>query len=449
MKKLVFHGAAGTVTGSCHLLIGDNNRGLMVDCGMFQGTKEVWDLNFQTPTFTAGEIDNVLLTHAHLDHCGRLPLLARMGFTGNIYATKATRDLTEIVLFDAARIQSLDDGVDPLYTEEDVENILSRFRIVNYETEFTVSGYQVVYKDAGHLLGSASILVTQIDNAKSIVFSGDLGNTPDMLLKPTSYFSKSDTVVMESTYGDRVHPKEDALRILQMEINASENDKSVLMIPAFSLERTQMLLYMMKELKRLGYIKESTPVYLDSPMGINATEIYKNYIPLYNEGIIKEFSEGDPFDFPGLIVTRSAKQSKRIEGAGGVRIIIAGSGMMTGGRIVAHAAKYLSDANNRLVMVGYQGEETLGREIKEGAKEVEIDGETIPVNAQIKVIDSLSAHADQKKLLTWLDKIQGVSKVILIHGEDDGPREQLGDKIREMYKIDNIYLPKLHEEVHL
>ena len=451
MKYLQHFGAAGTVTGSCHLLVGDDDRGLLVDMGMFQGSLDIWNLNFTYPSFNAHTIDNVLLTHAHLDHCGRLPLLAKMGFAGSIYATDATRALTEIVLQDSAPIQLYENKDDPLYTKFEVEEIMSRIKVVQYEKEFEVGPYKVTYHDAGHLLGSAIITVTDTKTekkTKTICFSGDLGNSPDPLLKDTVQIPSADVVVMESTYGDKVHPDDDEYAILENEINKTNSAHSTLMIPAFSLERTQMILYMIKNLKKKGKISKKTTVYLDSPMGIKATETYKEYVELFNSEIQSVFQNDDPFSFPNLVITRSGKQSRRIERDRGSKTIVAGSGMMAGGRIVGHAARYLADSANRLLFVGYQGEETLGREIKEGATEVEIDEITVPVNAHISSIENMSAHADQKQLLEWLSAIKGFKQVVLTHGDEE-PRDILANKIRDLYPKVQVDCPLLNDQITL
>lgn len=451
MKYLKHFGAAGTVTGSCHLLVGDNDRGVLVDMGMFQGPVRIWDMNFTYPTFNAQTIDHVFLTHAHLDHCGRLPLLMKMGFRGDIYATEATKTLTEIVLRDAAKIQSYETEVDPLYTKYEVDEILARIKTVQYNKAFRVDQYSVVYKDAGHLLGSAIVTLTDTETSnslKTICFSGDLGNTPDPLLRDTELVDSADIVVMESTYGDRVHPHDDRYSILAEEINSATKSHSTLLIPAFSLERTQMILYMIKNLKREGKVSNKSKVFLDSPMGILATDAYKNYTTLFNSTLQSEFRNGDPFSFPNLIITRSGKQSRRIERERMSKTIVAGSGMMAGGRIVGHAARYLADSSNRLLFVGYQGEETLGREIKEGAKEVQIDDITVPVNAHINSIENMSAHADQTQLLSWFENIHGVRKLILVHGDIE-PRNVLAQKIQSKNPDIEVYKPMMEDEINL
>ena len=452
MKKLQHFGAVGTVTGSCHLLVGDEGSGVLIDCGMFQGPKEVMDMNLEYPHFNGGDIDHVILTHAHLDHCGRLPLLAKMGFTGDVYMTQATRDLIAIVLYDSAKIAASDPDKEPLYTDYEVEQILSSVKVVEYNKPFSVAEYSVVMRDAGHLLGSATVEMTDMktdNDIKKIVFSGDLGNTPDPLLRSLESVPNAGVVVIETTYGDRKHPKEDQYALLADEIKAVHSLGSTLLIPAFSLERTQMLLYMIKVLKRQGKIPNNIPVFLDSPMGIAATRVYRKYVHHYNDTVQNEFDEGDAFSFPALTLTRSHKQSMRIRNTRGAKIVIAGSGMMTGGRVVGHAGKLLPHKKNRLLFVGYQGEETLGRDIKEGAREVEIDGIVTPIHATVSEINNMSAHADQTGLINWLGDIKGVKKVVLVHGEDGGPRETFAKLVKKDLNIDEVYTPHMDEEIRL
>ncbi len=444
--KLVHHGAAGMVTGSCHIFTPSNGNEYMVDFGMFQGLDKIQALNRAKLRFNPRDIKHVFLTHAHLDHCGRLPLLAKKGFTGNVYCTEATRELIEVVLYDSAKIARIDDDVDPIYNDTDVSALLSLIKIIEYEKEFSVDNLKVTYKDTGHLLGSAFIEITDLGNDERIVFSGDLGNVPPLLLQETKKPSSSVFVVMESTYGDKNHPDDDAMWLLQKEINLTEEKRSTLLIPAFSLERTQGILYMIKILKREGRVKANLPVFLDSPMAITATLVYKQYKNLFNEKVQHEFSQGDAFDFPGLRITRKSG-ARKINQIKGAKVIVAGSGMMSGGRIVGHAAKFLTDPKNRLLIVGYQGEETLGREILEGARSVEIYSKRVQIRSNVTQIRNMSAHADQTMLLSWLDRIEGATDVVLIHGDDDGPRETLARKVRERGM--KVYTPTLHDEVNL
>lgn len=445
MKNIQFLGAAGGVTGSSFLLTGNNGEEILVDLGMFQGIDDSQSLNFSPLLFDAEKLQAVILTHAHLDHCGRLPLLVKNGFTGKIYTTEPTKMITEISLLDAAKIAQEEER-EPLYTKEEVEKTCGQIEVVSYDMPFAIGAWEIVFRNAGHILGAASIEISQQGlSPQTIVFSGDLGDSPQALIKPTEYITRADIVVMESTYGNVFHPKEDVLAILQQEINIIENTNGVLVIPAFSIERTQEILDKIDHLKGKGRIKNSTPVFLDSPMAIKVTEVFKKYPKLYSSELSQEIN---PFDFPNLICTNTAEESKAILKTDNPKIIIAGSGMMVGGRILHHLKNYLSLSTTRVLIVGYQAVGTLGREIEEGAKTVIIYNQRIRVRAAVTRIEALSSHADQPKLLQWLKHIQGVKKVFLIHGENK-QRAALKEKIKIEMGIENIFLPLRNETFNL
>lgn len=443
MKKITFLGAAGDVTGSNFLVTGANGSQMLVDFGMFQGRKEIVKLNYQELGFKPTDITGVILTHAHLDHCGRLPMLVFGGFTGKIYMTAPTFSLTEIVLTDAARIAEENMQYEPLYTIEEVEKILSQVEIVEYGKPFSFAGFTARLKDAGHILGSASVELTDNTDNTTMVFSGDLGNTPEDLVRPTEYFDHADYVVMEATYGNADHPKDDPVQILTEEINAVEKSGGVLLIPAFSLERTQEILHKIHHLKKDGKVKADTPVFLDSPMGVRATSVFKNHKAFYNQELQSHFQ--DPFMFEGLVITENPKDSKEIIKAMEPKVIIAGSGMVSGGRMVHHAALYLPEPSTRILFVGYQAEETPGRQILEGKKSVWIDEKHVQVKARVRRIESFSAHADQTKLLNWFGHMHGVKTVFLVHGDTE-QREVFAEKLKEAYNVPNIILPQMDEE---
>lgn len=445
MKKLKFLGASGEVTGSSYLLTADDESQLLVDFGMFQGPKEIANLNYQPLQFNPSQVKGVLLTHAHLDHCGRLPLLVYGGFRGKVYMTAPTFDLVEVILTDSAKIAQEKVDVPPLYGLEEVEKLLQMVEIVQYDKEITFGPFSAVFKNAGHILGSASIVVTDKGDGRKIVFSGDLGNTPEDIIRPTDYIDEADIVVMESTYGDKTHPKQDPTDIIGKEINAVESNSGVLLIPAFSLERTQEILHRIYHLKKNGIIRQDTPVFMDSPMGIRATEIFKLFKEFYNEELISH--NDDPFSFEGLAVTAEARDSKDIVKAMDPKVIVAGSGMMSGGRILHHALNYLPLATTRLLFVGYQAEETLGRSILQGARKVRIYDKNITIRAKISDI-TMSSHADQPKLLEWLKHIQGVKKVFVIHG-DTVQRDVFAQVVKERLGIQNVTLPYNGEEFDL
>lgn len=444
MDSIRFLGAAGTVTGSSYFLFGDSGKGIMVDLGMFQGPFHIENLNRAPLDVSIPDIEGVVLTHAHLDHCGRLPLLAQMGYSGKIYMTKPTRELIEIVLLDAAKI-SHSERDEPLYTEEDVQRVLDMSEVVDYHTPFEIGGYGISMYDAGHILGSASVLV---QGSQKIIFSGDLGNSPEELLHATEKIPAADVAIMESTYGDRIHHVEDTDAMLQNEINSVEKNGGVLLIPAFSMERSQEILHKIDHLKKSNKVLAKTPVFLDSPMAIKTTAVYKEFKNLYSQELTDHVKKDDPFDFPGLSLVEKADDSKAILGVYGAKVIIAGSGMMSGGRIMYHALEYLSYRSSRLFIVGYQGEGTLGRDILDGARVVTIKGRKIQVNATVTHSSGMSAHADQPKLLNWFNSISGVKRLVLTHGED-GPRTHLKQKINETRVDLAIDLPHLNETISL
>lgn len=438
MKKITFLGAAGEVTGSCFLLTASDDTQVIVDFGMFQGPRAIADLNYAPLGFNPATIKGVIITHAHLDHCGRLPLLVTGGYKGKIYMTAPTAALVNVVLTDAAKVAEEKLDVTPLFGLREVEKILEMIEVVPYGNSFSIGSLDIFFKDAGHILGSSSIGVTDTGDHKKIVFSGDLGNSPEDIVRPTEFFDEADIVVMESTYGGSLHPVDDPSHILQEEVNAVEKSGGVLLIPAFSIERTQEILHRLNHLKADGKIQKDTPVFMDGPMGIQATSIFNDFKEYYNKELQAHTS--DPFRFEGLIVTQDARDSREIIKAMDPKVIIAGSGMMSGGRILHHALNYLPQSSTRLLFVGYQAEETLGRRILEGAKQVWINDKPVKVRATIREVKSFSAHADQSKLLGWLSHMSGVKKVFLVHG-DTPQREALAKKISQALHIKDVVLP--------
>lgn len=454
MKTIKFLGAAGMVTGSSYLLKDDTGTAILVDMGMFQGTALESQWNHAPLAFDPRTLTAVVLTHAHLDHCGRLPLLTKNGFMGRIFMTPATKQLLEITLFDSlkvAKMESKRTQQAPMFDETAVQSILLQSVTIDYHEQFDIGRYTGELIDAGHILGSASLILTDkssTDDMQKIAFSGDLGNTPQDLIRPTEYVQEADVVVMESTYGDRPHPNDNPRKILMEEISIMEKNGGVLLIPAFSIERTQVLLHLINHLKEDDLVKRRLPVYLDSPMGGKITDIYRKFPQLYSEELSAHAQKGDPFDFPGLTVVDSHGDSMALRKKKEPKVIIAGSGMMSGGRIVDHARHYLPQKNTRLLFVGYQGEDTLGREIEEGARSVSIYDKTVEIKASVRTLYGMSAHADQPRLLSWLNHIHGVKTVFLIHGED-GPRSVLAQCIREEGTIPLVVEPQMKEEFQL
>lgn len=448
--KITFCGAAERVTGS-NYLVNTGKINFLVDCGLFQGSTEADKQNWDDFLYDPKKIDFVLITHSHIDHIGRLPLLYKRGFRGKIYSTSPTAEFCRIFLEDNCKILSdlaKNLGLNSLYDQSDVDNVMKLFESFNYYQTFEPSkGIKIKFYDAGHILGSAIIEIRA--NNKTLVFSGDLGNPPVPILKDTDFIDKADYVVMESTYGDRNHePFQERELRLERVIEETIKDNGVLLIPAFAMERTQEIIFELNNLIGQGRIGK-IPIYLDSPLALKATEIYKNFPDYFDEEAKELIKSGhDFFKFPELNFVTSTEQSKEIDHTTGTKIIIAGSGMSTGGKILFHEKKYLSDSTTRLLIIGYQVKGTLGRDLQNGAKIVHILGEDIPVNAKIEVIDSYSAHADQDRLLYWISKFnKSIKKIFIIHGEQTAENAIL-HQIEAKEGI-NTYIPKFGETVEL
>ncbi|MGA2128156.1 MAG: MBL fold metallo-hydrolase [Xanthobacteraceae bacterium] len=435
--KISFHGADRGVTGSCHLVECAGKR-ILIDCGLYQGGRELDEENAEPFGFDAAGIDYVLLTHAHLDHCGRLPLLAKRGFRGEIIATAASRELARLVMLDAAHLLEEDarhrarrgghgvvnyDGK-PLYSILDALNCLDSFgRTAAYSEVLEISpGVSASFIDAGHILGSASIFLQLSERGRStsVLFSGDLGNAGRELLRGPETPPRAENVVMETTYGDRLHkalgPSIDELFDA---IGDTFKRGGNVIIPTFALERAQELLYFLRDGISRGRLAKSTQVFLDSPMAISATEIFRRHPECFGPVIAQLFQDGqDPFDLPGLHFTREAAESAALNNIQGGAIIMAGSGMCTGGRVRHHLQHNLDRSNSSIVFVGYAATGTLARQIIDGAKQVLIFGEEVAVRARIYTINGFSAHADQAELLAW-QKQTAAKRTFLVHGEQD------------------------------
>lgn len=454
--KLSFHGAVRGVTGSCHRLVVEDTDGVshqyLFDCGMFQGEQMCGTKNLDEFGFNAKEIEAVFVSHPHADHTGRLPKLVKEGFQGTIYMVEPCEGLTKLVLKDAHRIMTMDAekcGSSVLYELEDLNEAFSLVKTVSYHEELQIApGVKVMFHDAGHVLGSAWISVEA--EGKTVVFSGDIGNDDVPILPDTEQIQSADVVITESTYGHRKHEDiSERGRKLKAAIEQVINDRGVLMIPAFSIERTQELLYEIDRLL-LNELNTKIPIYLDSPMAIRATELYrafKNYlrfdVPISSE------PDGDFFSFPNLHETLDVQASKSINDAAKPKIIIAGSGMMSGGRIMHHLIRYLGDSRNQLLIIGYQAHGTIGRQLFEGAKKVRIYGKEVDVHAQISAIGAFSAHGDMDKLTEWIMPEDGKipSKVFLVHGDPDS-KEAFAEHLRETLGT-QIVVPGWQEEFEI
>lgn len=454
--KLHFFGATRIVTGSNYLLETDNAK-ILIDCGIFQGTRYVEEKNYEDFPFNPKEIDFLLVTHAHLDHIGRIPKLYKDGFRGKILATKPTKDFVRLMLEDGLEIMKKEAknlGRESLFMVADIEESLKLMEGIDYGQKIELTpGISCQFRDAGHILGSAIIEVwapsTNSGQAKKIVFSGDLGNPPVPLLNPTEFIDQADYIVIESTYGDRNHEaKKHRQDILENVIEDTVAKGGALMIPAFALERTQELLYELNELVENHRIPR-VPIFVDSPLAIKSLEIFKKYPDYYNKKATYLIKSGDDlFKFPGLTLTEAVEESKKINDVQPPKIIIAGSGMSTGGRILHHEIRYLPDPNSCLLIISYQVAGGLGRRILDGEKEVKIFNETVPIRAEVKAIGGYSAHADQQGLYNWLARFEEPAKrIFVVHGEE-GPALALVQLIRDHLGID-ASAPLLNEVVEL
>jgi metallo-beta-lactamase family protein len=443
--KIKFLGASGTVTGSCYVLSNENNCHIMIDCGMYQGNKELEDLNRKPIDFDTRQLAGMILTHAHLDHCGRIPILYTEGYRKKIYMTKATRKLSEVVMRDAAHIAEFEVPENPLYTQDDVVALLNQVQVVQLNKPYMVGDYEVTMVEAGHLLGSTSLIIRDTTDNKVFAFSGDLGNSPQNIERPTQMINQADCVVMESTYGDRGHGTENPDQVLMEEIQEIEKTGGTLLIPAFALERTQELLHRINHLKKDNKIKKETPVFLDGPMAVKALRIYKQFKMLFNEELAAHARTEDPFDFNGLHIVERPAESREIRKILGAKIVISGSGMMSGGRVLKHAITFLPSSKTRLLLVGYQGEETLGREIFEGNRQVFINDQHVTIRANVRATSCMSNHADQTGLYNWFTHIKGVKKLFLTHGDEE-PRAVFKQKILDSHGITDINLPEVDQE---
>jgi len=440
--KLSFHGANQDVTGSCHMIECAGKR-LLIDCGLFQGERELVEENAEPFGFDPAEIDFLLLTHAHLDHCGRLPLLVKRGFRGEIITSAASRELARLVMLDSGRLQEEDARKSvrqatrrgnrkqvshPLYTELDALNSLDYFgRTATYDKPLELApGVRATFLDAGHILGSACIFLELRENGRdlTLLFSGDLGNNNRPILRDPAPPPKADVVVMETTYGNRLHkPIGPSVEELYEAITETFRRGGNVIIPTFALERAQEILFFLREGVEKNQLPRSMQVFLDSPMAISATEIFERHPECYDEETAKIFHEGkDPMSLPGLHFTRETQDSIAINRIGGGVVIMAGSGMCTGGRVRHHLKQNLWREDSSIVFVGYAANGTLARRIINGAGHVHLFGEEIPVNAAIHTINGFSAHADQAELLDWHRRTGGPERTFLVHGEQETMR---------------------------
>lgn len=460
--RISFHGAAQDVTGSCHLVEAAGKR-VLIDCGLHQGSRALNLENAEPFGFDAAAIDCVLLTHAHLDHCGRLPLLSKRGFKGPIVTTAASRELANLVILDSAYLQESDAAHDartaerigakaapPLYTVLDATNSLHQFsQVVAYEKPFEIApGLRATFFNAGHILGSASVLLDIDEGGKKrgVLFSGDIGNADRPLLQPPRTPASVQAVVMESTYGDRNHrPYRDSVEELYAAITATFARGGNVVIPTFALERAQELLYVLRQGVEANRLPPSMPVFVDSPMAISATQIFERYPDCYSPAVAELFRQRkDPFALPALHFTRERAESVAINQVKGGAIIMAGSGMATGGRVVHHLRHNLARPEAGVIFVGYAAPGTLARRIIDGAKHVTIFGEQVEVRASVHTINGFSAHADQSELVAWRKQMTGIETTFIVHGEEPVMR-----KLAAALGPGRIEIPARHQSYEL
>ena len=450
--KVTFLGGAGTVTGS-KTLVESNGIRILIDCGQFQGIKPLRELNWEPLSILPSTIDYVLLTHGHLDHCGWLPRLVNQGFEGKIYCTSPTKEITKLIMRDSAKIQeeeanqanegkySKHEIAEPLYTVEQVEHVLPLFRVIQTNEEVALDAeISAVFTNAGHILGACSIAL-HLEN-KTLVFSGDIGRDDDVLLFAPTQPQKADYVFLESTYGNRIHPDEDVKLLLETYINNAYHNGGTVIIPSFAVERAQTIMYLIWQLKQEGKIP-NMPYIIDTPMGISMLDIFENNKKWHKlsseecDAMCKQFSMIS--DYQETINAIYDKRSK---------VVIAASGMITGGRVLSYLKRYIGLPETTVIIVGYQAEGTRGRKLLEGAKEIKIRGKYYEVQAKILEIEGLSAHGDQNDLLNWLSALENKpKKVFLVHGENQ-PADELRIKIQEKYGYD-CAVPMMGQTVEL
>ena len=450
--KIKFIGGAGTVTGS-KTLVESNGLRILVDCGQFQGIKTLRELNWEPLPILPSTIDCVLLTHGHLDHCGWLPILVNQGFTGKIYCTSPTKEITKLILLDSAKIQeeeankaneghySKHEIAQPLYDVKQAEAVFPLFRVIKTNESIPLDAeISAVFTNAGHIIGACSIELNL--EGKTLVFSGDVGRDNDVLMYPPTKPKKADYLFMESTYGNRLHPDTDAKAELEMYINNTVQKGGTIIIPSFAVERAQTIMYLLWQLKEEDKIPD-IPYIIDTPMGISALEIFANNrkwhkLPEQDYiGMCKMFSMIS--DYQETIEAIYDKSPK---------VVIAASGMITGGRVLSYLERYIGLPETTVIIIGYQAEGTRGRKLLEGEKEIKIRGKQYSVLANILEIQSLSAHGDQKDLLNWLSALENKpKKVFLVHGESE-PADELRLKIIEKYGFD-CTVPLMGQEIEL
>ncbi|MBI2598970.1 MBL fold metallo-hydrolase [Candidatus Curtissbacteria bacterium] len=445
--KLIFYGACREVTGS-NILLEAGGKKILLDCGFFQGSRLAEERNFEPFAYDPSTIDCVIICHAHLDHSGRLPKLYKEGFRGTVYATAPTKELARLVLFDTEKLMSEEarrSGGKVLFSQADIDGVMELFETIGYGESLEIAReVKLTLKNAGHILGSAVAIIE--GEGKTLVYTSDLGNSPSELLEPPDTTSAADYAICESTYGGRTH--EDIAKRhekLNAIIENTVRQNGVLMIPTFAIERTQELLHDIEHFCQTENC-EVPKLYLDSPLAQKVTQVFEKY-PEFLNGKVRSAHDKDIFGLEQVTMTRTVEESQQIDGAPNPKVIIAGSGMLNGGRILFHLQKYIEDAKNTLLIVGYQAAGTLGRRLLDGDSKVKIFGKNFAVRANILTIGSYSAHADNPQMINWLSKIRGIKKVFLVHGEGSEAMS-LAKSIKTKLALSAL-IPQMGEEYNL
>jgi metallo-beta-lactamase family protein len=447
---LGFYGGIGSVTGA-NFMLDTGEVAILVDCGLRQGDRFAALKNAEAFVYDPVTVDYLLVTHAHADHIGRIPKLVRDGFAGQIYSTTATKDLASVMLRDALTVMEYESkryGTELLYEEEDISAALSLWKTVEYDEHFTLKdGIEAWYTDVGHILGSGMIHLTR--NGKKVVFTGDIGNVPQPLLSAPVIPKDYDYLIMESVYGDRLHEQvAERTALLKEYIEEAQQKNGTLIIPAFSLERTQAMLYEINNLVEAGEIKP-LPVFLDSPLAIKVTDLYRDHVRYLRPEIQNQIKNGDDiFDFTGLKFTETMSESKAIQAVRGAKIIIAGSGMSHGGRIRRHEKEYLDDKSTIVLLVGYQSVGSVGRLLQDGAPTVNIDGDKVKVRAKIATIQGFSGHADRDQLIELVAHGADRAKQIFVTMGEERASLFLTQRLRDYLGV-NAIAPEENQEVEI